>query len=54
VSYILLPFALILRCTGARILMTLMGERVREGHDLILASLCTGGGQGKVTVLERV
>ena len=27
-------------CTGARILVTLMGQMVREGHDLGLASLC--------------
>ncbi|MFC1822002.1 acetyl-CoA C-acetyltransferase [Thermodesulfobacteriota bacterium] len=41
-------------CTGARILLTLMGEMVRNGHELGLASLCIGGGQGMATVLERV
>ena len=41
-------------CTGARILVTLMGQMVREGHDLGLASLCIGGGQGMATILERV
>jgi acetyl-CoA C-acetyltransferase len=41
-------------CTGARILVTLMGEMARKGHDLGLASLCIGGGQGMATVLERV
>ncbi len=41
-------------CTGARIILTLMGEMVRQGHDLGLASLCIGGGQGMATVLEQV
>jgi acetyl-CoA C-acetyltransferase len=41
-------------CTGARILLTLMGEMMRKGHELGLASLCIGGGQGMATVLERV
>jgi acetyl-CoA C-acetyltransferase len=41
-------------CTGARIILTLMGEMQRKGHSLGLASLCIGGGQGMATVLERV
>jgi acetyl-CoA C-acetyltransferase len=41
-------------CSGARILLTLMGEMERKGHDLGLASLCIGGGQGMATVLEKV
>jgi acetyl-CoA C-acetyltransferase len=41
-------------CTGARILVTLMGEMFRKDHTLGLASLCIGGGQGMATVLERV
>ena len=41
-------------CTGARIILTLMGEMAREGHNLGLASLCIGGGQGMATVLEQV
>jgi acetyl-CoA C-acetyltransferase len=41
-------------CTGARIILTLMQEMVRNGHALGLASLCIGGGQGMATVLERV
>jgi acetyl-CoA C-acetyltransferase len=41
-------------CTGARILLTLMGEMERKGHSLGLASLCIGGGQGMATVLEKV
>jgi acetyl-CoA C-acetyltransferase len=41
-------------CTGARILVTLMGEMMRKDHDLGLACLCIGGGQGMAMVLERV
>ena len=41
-------------CTGARILLTLVNEMVREGHELGLASLCIGGGQGMAVVLEAV
>ncbi len=41
-------------CTGARIILTLMGEMLRKGRGLGLASLCIGGGQGMATVLERV
>jgi len=41
-------------CTGARILLTLMGEMLRKEHALGLASLCIGGGQGMATVLEKV
>ena len=41
-------------CTGARIILTLMGEMVRKGHALGMASLCIGGGQGMATVLEQV
>jgi acetyl-CoA C-acetyltransferase len=41
-------------CTGARIILTLLNEMQRKGHDLGLASLCIGGGQGMATVLEQV
>ncbi|MGD9364727.1 MAG: acetyl-CoA C-acetyltransferase [Desulfobacteraceae bacterium] len=41
-------------CTGARIILTLMGEMLRGGHALGLASLCIGGGQGMATVLEQI
>jgi acetyl-CoA C-acetyltransferase len=41
-------------CTGARIILTLMSIMLRGGHDLGLASLCIGGGQGMATVLEIV
>ncbi|MEJ2024567.1 MAG: thiolase family protein, partial [Deltaproteobacteria bacterium] len=40
-------------CTGARIILTLLSEMERKGHDLGLASLCIGGGQGMATVLEK-
>jgi len=39
-------------CSGARIVVTLMGEMVRSGAGLGLASLCIGGGQGMAMVLE--
>jgi acetyl-CoA C-acetyltransferase len=41
-------------CTGARIVLTLMGEMVRKEHALGLAGLCIGGGQGMAMVLEQV
>jgi acetyl-CoA C-acetyltransferase len=41
-------------CSGARIILTLMGVMLRQGHELGLASLCIGGGQGMATVIERV
>jgi len=40
-------------CTGARIIVTLMGEMLRKDHSLGLASLCIGGGQGMAMVLEK-
>jgi acetyl-CoA C-acetyltransferase len=41
-------------CTGTRIILTLMGQMLRNDHALGLATLCIGGGQGMATVLERV
>lgn len=41
-------------CTGARIILTLIGEMLRKDHELGLAALCIGGGQGMATVLEKV
>jgi acetyl-CoA C-acetyltransferase len=41
-------------CTGARILVTLMHEMMRNEHGKGLASLCIGGGQGMAMVLERM
>jgi len=31
-----------------------MGETARKEHDLGLATLCIGGGQGMATILEKV
>jgi acetyl-CoA C-acetyltransferase len=41
-------------CTGARIIITLMNEMVRNDVELGLATLCIGGGQGMAMALERV
>ena len=41
-------------CSGARIILTLMGVVLRGNHELGLASLCIGGGQGMATVIEKV
>ncbi len=41
-------------CSGARIILTLMGVMQRAGHELGLASLCIGGGQGMAMVLEGI
>ena len=41
-------------CTGARIILTLVGEMLRKDNELGLATLCIGGGQGMATVLEKV
>lgn len=41
-------------CTGARIILTLMNEMIRNDHALGLATLCIGGGQGMAMALERV
>jgi acetyl-CoA C-acetyltransferase len=41
-------------CTGARIIITLMNEMIRNDVELGLATLCIGGGQGMAMALERV
>jgi acetyl-CoA C-acetyltransferase len=41
-------------CSGARLIITLMGQMLRGEHSLGLASLCIGGGQGMAMVLEKV
>jgi acetyl-CoA C-acetyltransferase len=41
-------------CSGARILVTLIGEMKRKGYGLGLAALCIGGGQGMATILEAM
>lgn len=40
-------------CSGARILVTLIGQMKQENLDLGLGSLCIGGGQGMAMVLEN-
>jgi len=40
-------------CTGARITLTLLQQMLRDDHELGLACLCIGGGQGMGMVLER-
>ncbi len=40
-------------CTGARIIVTLVYEMLRQNYQLGLATLCIGGGQGMAVVLER-
>ncbi|MBN1626267.1 MAG: acetyl-CoA C-acyltransferase, partial [Deltaproteobacteria bacterium] len=40
--------------SGARLLVTLIGVMERGDHELGLASLCIGGGQGMAMVLERI
>jgi acetyl-CoA C-acetyltransferase len=39
-------------CSGARLVVTLMGEMLRKQQTLGLAALCIGGGQGMGMVLE--
>ncbi len=41
-------------CTGARIMVTLINQMLRNDLEFGLASLCIGGGQGMATVLQRV
>ena len=41
-------------CTGARIILTLIGQMVRKNLELGLSTLCIGGGQGMAMVFERI
>ncbi len=41
-------------CSGARILVTLMGQLKRQNLNMGLASLCIGGGQGMAMVIENL
>jgi acetyl-CoA C-acetyltransferase len=41
-------------CTGARIMVTLINQMMRNDLEFGLASLCIGGGQGMATVLRRI
>jgi acetyl-CoA acetyltransferase family protein len=43
-----------LGCSGARILLTLLGRMEREGGRRGLATLCVGVGQGVAMLVERV
>ena len=38
--------------TGARLIVTLMYEMLRQGQRFGLATMCVGGGQGSAVVLE--
>jgi len=40
-------------CSGARILVTLVHQMIRQNQKFGLATLCIGGGQGIAMVLER-
>ena len=40
-------------CTGARIIVTLIHEMMRQNYHLGLATLCIGGGQGMAIIMER-
>ena len=40
-------------CTGARIIVTLCYEMIRQGLQFGLATLCIGGGQGMAVIVER-
>lgn len=41
-------------CSGARILVTLLGQLQQNDLNMGLASLCIGGGQGMAMVIERI
>lgn len=41
-------------CSGARILVTLLHELIRQDKQLGLATLCIGGGQGTTMIIERI
>ncbi len=40
--------------TGARLILTLLGELARRDQNLGLATLCIGGGQGGAAIVERL
>ncbi len=40
--------------SGNRIVVTLLHEMIRQGHDFGLASLCIGGGMGTAVILKKV
>jgi acetyl-CoA acyltransferase len=43
-----------LGATGARLILTLLGELKRRDQNVGLATLCIGGGQGGAAIVERV
>jgi len=43
-----------LGATGARLMTTLLNEMERRGARYGLQTMCEGGGQANVTILERV
>jgi acetyl-CoA C-acetyltransferase len=43
-----------LGATGARLMTTLLGELERTGGRYGLQTMCEGGGQANVTIIERV
>jgi acetyl-CoA acetyltransferase len=43
-----------LGCSGARVMVTLLGRMEREGARRGLATLCIGVGQGLAMLIERV
>ena len=43
-----------LGCTGARLMTTLMNELERSGGTWGLQTMCEGGGQANVTILEML
>ena len=40
--------------TGARLILTLLGELERRDQNVGLATLCIGGGQGGAAIVERI
>ncbi len=40
-------------CSGARIIVTLVNEMIRQNFQFGMAALCIGGGQGMAVVVER-
>ena len=40
--------------SGARLAVTMLGNMVRNDHELAIGSLCIGGGQGLALVLEKM
>ena len=41
-------------CTGARLMTTMLHELERTGGRFGLQTMCEGGGQANVTIIERL